>query len=104
MGYELPQFVNPAEFAVDLAAVDARSPELERLSMARVSSLIEAWKLKQSRDYSDPLDIGDPSIRNAANTGTFLQSILALLREPRSYKENLESHLSQSTRLIRQPH
>jgi hypothetical protein len=49
--------------------------------MARVASLIEAWKVKQSRDYPDPLDIGDPKIRIVANTGTSLQSILALLRE-----------------------
>jgi hypothetical protein len=49
--------------------------------MARVASLIEAWKVKQSRDYPDPLDIGYPKIRIVANTGTSLQSIFALLRE-----------------------
>ncbi|KAJ9201894.1 hypothetical protein DTO164E3_3332 [Paecilomyces variotii] len=42
-GYELPPFVNPAEFLIDLAALDNRSPELEAESKARVDFLTKSW-------------------------------------------------------------
>lgn len=44
LGYELPPFVNPAEFLIDLAAIDTRSPELEEPSRTRVESLKQAWR------------------------------------------------------------
>ncbi|KAH0536600.1 hypothetical protein FGG08_006533 [Glutinoglossum americanum] len=50
-GYELPPFVNPAEFLIDLAAIDSRSEDAERASYARVSELKEAW---QDHDKSRP--------------------------------------------------
>lgn len=43
LGYELPAYVNPAEYLIDLAAVDTRSPELEASSTARVDGLKQAW-------------------------------------------------------------
>ncbi|KAK8087832.1 ABC transporter [Apiospora hydei] len=43
MGFDLPPFVNPAEFIVDIAAVDNRTPELEEETTARVTRLQEAW-------------------------------------------------------------
>ena len=43
LGHKLPAFVNPAEFLIDLAAVDNRSEELEQVSGARVQSLKAAW-------------------------------------------------------------
>ncbi|KAK7989923.1 hypothetical protein PG989_010238 [Apiospora arundinis] len=43
MGFDLPPFVNPAEFTVDIAAVDNRTPELEEETTARVTRLKEAW-------------------------------------------------------------
>ncbi|KAI0014578.1 ABC transporter, partial [Xylariomycetidae sp. FL0641] len=46
VGHELPAFVNPAEFLIDLAAIDNRSPELEEESMARVGHLKKAWDLE----------------------------------------------------------
>ncbi|KAI9147605.1 ABC transporter ATP-binding protein/permease [Paramyrothecium foliicola] len=42
-GFQLPSFVNPAEFIIDTAAVDNRSPELEAESTARVERLKVAW-------------------------------------------------------------
>ncbi|KAL8729169.1 MAG: hypothetical protein Q9166_004908 [cf. Caloplaca sp. 2 TL-2023] len=44
LGFSLPAFVNPAEFLVDLAAVDIRSSELERASAQRVDTLKQAWR------------------------------------------------------------
>ena len=43
-GYVLPSFVNPAEFFIDLAAIDTRSPEAEESSAARVQGLICAFE------------------------------------------------------------
>lgn len=43
-GYVLPPFVNPAEFLIDLAAIDTRSPEAEESSTTRVQGLIQAFE------------------------------------------------------------
>ena len=43
IGYELPPFMNPAEYLIDQAAIDNRSPEAESASSARVQGLVEAW-------------------------------------------------------------
>ena len=45
LGYGLPEFVNPAEHLIDLAAVDLRSPELESTSLSRVEALKLSWKI-----------------------------------------------------------
>ncbi|OQE28540.1 hypothetical protein PENSTE_c003G09880 [Penicillium steckii] len=42
-GHELPPFVNPAEYLIDLAAIDNRSEALEGASHVRVNQLREAW-------------------------------------------------------------
>ena len=56
-GYSLPIFVNPAEFLIDLAAVDIRTKELEASSAARVEALKRAWREfslnKSSKLYED---------------------------------------------------
>lgn len=43
-GHVLPPFVNPAEFLIDLAAIDNRTEELEAASHVRVENLRQAWK------------------------------------------------------------
>ena len=43
-GHVLPPFVNPAEFLIDLAAIDTRSPEAEESSTTRVQGLIQAFE------------------------------------------------------------
>ena len=57
LGYELPPFVNPAEYIIDLAAVDTRSTELEEVSLARVENLKRAWRSSSeehlSRSYEE---------------------------------------------------
>ncbi|KAF7169250.1 hypothetical protein CNMCM5623_002068 [Aspergillus felis] len=47
-GHVLPPFVNPAEFLIDLAAIDNRTESLEAASMARVELLKAAWKSRSS--------------------------------------------------------
>lgn len=53
-GYQLPAFVNPAEFLIDLAAVDTRSEEAEEKSVARVESLKQTWKEISLKMLSEP--------------------------------------------------
>lgn len=53
-GFKLPPFVNPAEFIVDIAAVDSRTPELEEESSLRVQRLGEAWQVESARRF-EPL-------------------------------------------------
>lgn len=44
IGHPLSAFVNPAEFLIDLAAIDTRSPEAEETSSARVQGLLRAFQ------------------------------------------------------------
>lgn len=43
LGCTLPPFVNPAEYLIDLAAIDTRSQEAEEQSRSRVHRLVESW-------------------------------------------------------------
>lgn len=43
-GHVLPPFVNPAEYLIDLAAIDNRSEALEAASHMRVDHLREVWR------------------------------------------------------------
>ncbi|KAG4441901.1 hypothetical protein IFR05_002585 [Cadophora sp. M221] len=55
IGMELPPFVNPAEFLIDIAAIDNRSPELEAVSSERVERLKAAW-LEETQQRFAPED------------------------------------------------
>jgi hypothetical protein len=52
VGDNMPPFVNPAEFLVDLAAIDSRSAEAEQSSLASLEMLKSAWKAKEILDLS----------------------------------------------------
>ena len=43
LGLPIPQHINPADFLIDISAVDYRLPEAEAASIARVEGLIAAW-------------------------------------------------------------
>ncbi|KAK4945987.1 hypothetical protein LTR10_014789 [Elasticomyces elasticus] len=59
LGHSMPAFSNPFDFVIDLAAVDVRSHELERVSLLRVRQLQEAW-----RDRTLHLSEPDPEKTN----------------------------------------
>ncbi|KAJ3488823.1 hypothetical protein NLG97_g6123 [Lecanicillium saksenae] len=42
-GFPIPPFVNPAEFVIDIAAIDNRTPELETETSQRVEQLKLSW-------------------------------------------------------------
>lgn len=54
-GFQLPPFVNPAEFIIDIAAIDNRSPELEENTTARVERLKGVWE-EEGRARLSPLE------------------------------------------------
>ncbi|KAI4130995.1 MAG: hypothetical protein LQ341_006404, partial [Variospora aurantia] len=66
IGFALPAFVNPAEFLVDLAAIDNRSAVLEQESPTRVEALGRAWR--NTMDSRAPSVIekssGEPAVTN----------------------------------------
>ncbi|WZH42346.1 P-loop containing nucleoside triphosphate hydrolase protein [Fusarium acuminatum] len=62
LGFHLPPFVNPAEFIIDIAAVDNRTPELEQETTAKVERLKSAWSqetLKRYQPLDNSVDVGD---------------------------------------------
>lgn len=44
LGHALPEHYNPADYLIDLSAVDYRSEEGEKMSTERVDSLIGSWR------------------------------------------------------------
>lgn len=54
LGHNLPAFVNPFDFIIDVASVDVRSEELEKVSKSRVNGLHAAWR-QTSPSRSQPL-------------------------------------------------
>ena len=52
LGYPLPRLVNPADYLIDIAAIDYRTPEAEEAPMNRLNSLIAAWRDYESRVLS----------------------------------------------------
>ena len=65
LGFELPAFVNPAEFMIDIAAIDNRSPELEVSSSARVEQLKAAWREEHDRLYHSDEKVDLEVVRTA---------------------------------------
>ena len=61
IGYQLPPFMNPAEYLIDQAAVDNRSPEAEAASSSRVRDLVDAWEahLHEQHDHEKRLQCID---------------------------------------------
>lgn len=45
-GHVIPPFVNPAEFLIDLAAIDNRTEDLEAASYVRVDELRQKWRVR----------------------------------------------------------
>ncbi|KAI8239729.1 putative ABC transporter ATP-binding protein/permease [Colletotrichum sp. SAR 10_96] len=63
MNFKLPPFVNPAEYVIDVAAIDNRTPELEEESTARVDRLKAAWIHESQRKYAPSEKIVETSGR-----------------------------------------
>ncbi|KAH6605750.1 abc transporter [Trichoderma cornu-damae] len=80
LGYQLPPFVNPAEFVIDIAAVDNRTPELEVETSARLESLKAAWGVESESRFPPLHDVAEmrkrkkhSQAKTAARAGFFRQ-------------------------------
>jgi hypothetical protein len=91
VGHNMPPFVNPAEFLVELAAVDGRSAEAEQLSLASLEMLKCAWKAREIADISSenkiPISFLEPCQVYGVEFGRQLmvmtrRSIKTTLRDP----------------------
>ncbi|KAF2272145.1 ABC transporter-like protein [Westerdykella ornata] len=61
LGHELPPFVNPAEFLIDIVSVDNRDPEAERIAQARVDHIKSAWREHVSQLVCTP-PVAEPKL------------------------------------------
>ena len=78
LGHTLPTFVNPAEYLIDLAAIDTRSQELEQQSLTRVQRLVESWKV--SSLTSREKEIANQETRSSISSVTGRSSFSRQLR------------------------
>ncbi|KAI0486722.1 P-loop containing nucleoside triphosphate hydrolase protein [Xylaria cf. heliscus] len=82
LGYEIPPFVNPAEFTIDHAAIDNRTPELEEESTARVERLKAAWA-ENSRKVMENLSLENTYRHDSMLTPKRNQSRAGFIRQLR---------------------
>lgn len=85
LGMELPPFVNPAEFLIDIAAIDNRTPELETASSERVERLKSAWMEESHKLYDEKSTLTHGPIS---------------AQEPQSSKLSLHSPFIRQTRVL----
>jgi ABC-type multidrug transport system ATPase subunit len=85
LGMELPPFVNPAEFLIDIAAIDNRTPELESASSERVERLKSAWVEESHKLYDEKSTLTPGSIP---------------VHEAQSSKSSLHSPFIRQTRVL----
>jgi len=82
LGHRTPPFVNPAEFLIDLIAIDHRSTEREMVSLDRLSALKRSW-VTYERTYAPALketfDLDSPQIR-PIETASVWQQFITLTR------------------------
>ncbi|PNY25851.1 ABC transporter ATP-binding protein/permease [Tolypocladium capitatum] len=81
-GFQLPPFVNPAEYIIDIAAVDNRTPELEEESSTRVKVLTAAWRSESESRFAPlptPIGTGHRKPRSEAERhASFLRQLRVL--------------------------
>lgn len=70
-GHIIPRFVNPAEFLIDLAAIDNRTETLEAASHVRVSNLREMWRSRPSKqvEYASEMTPVTPAADDVDDAG-----------------------------------
>lgn len=77
LGHHLPLHVNPADFLIDISAVDSRTPELESKSLERVDRLVSSW---DSVTFQ-PLNVTKRNVSKGVMTkAPFLRELLVLTR------------------------
>ncbi|CAZ82409.1 unnamed protein product [Tuber melanosporum] len=52
LGYHIPEHVNPADFLIDLSAIDYRTPDVEEATIVRVRGLVDSWREREDNVLS----------------------------------------------------
>jgi hypothetical protein len=68
LGYVCPTHTNPADYALDLIAIDLRSPEVERASYKRLVKLTAQYRDAQQQQLQQQRDLLDPGTAQAAHS------------------------------------
>lgn len=68
-GHVIPSFVNPAEFLIDLAAIDNRSEALEAASHTRVDHLRHVWRTRPSASEESEKKSSATPVLNGVDSG-----------------------------------
>lgn len=77
LGHHLPLHVNPADFLIDISAVDSRTEEAEKTSSERVDRLVEVWNIKP---FSPTSVIDNGSAMDSSMKAPILREIIVLTR------------------------
>ena len=80
LGYKIPEYVNPAEFLIDLTMIDTRSHELEQTSRTRVQGLSNGWRAAIQNQLIDSVS------REKAGHGNVIGAELAKSLKPGFYR------------------
>lgn len=83
LDYHIPPFVNPAEFVIDIAAVDNRTPELEEESTTRVQRLKDAWAEEAGQRFQPSEKSAGPKKRNQKRKSSSAERHAGFFRQVR---------------------
>ncbi|TWU75854.1 hypothetical protein ED733_005380 [Metarhizium rileyi] len=97
-GFPLPPFVNPAEFLIDMAAVDNRTPDLEAETSARVQVLRTAWEEESAKRYPPLPEVIDTTSRKQSPHAGFVRQMQVLTN--RTLKVTYRDPLGMAAALI----
>lgn len=83
-GHNLPLHVNPADFIIDICAVDSRTSDSEELTTCRVNNLVKSWdlhyqKLKNGGSFSN-LSLTSSSAEPLTNVVPLFRQVIALTK------------------------
>lgn len=107
LGYTPPENVNPAEFLVDLAAVDTRTTVLETNSIQRIDSLAKTWQSHWMKQQLHEVPYTPPDRHKESNIietrdsrfPSFTQQMSVLTR--RTFKTTLRDRTGLAGTMIR---
>lgn len=78
LGHPIPQHINPADFVIDLSAVDYRSPEAEQASIGRVNALRASWRGRETSvltSAASPASLEAPGVPASASVKSLTEDV-----------------------------
>lgn len=88
LGYDCPHDTNPADFLIDIAALDTRTEETEKTSFARITDFVERFH-ESKPEHNDQLL--PPSVR--LNTSSFKAYLASSVRARAPLRREIDVHV-----------